>query len=181
MTTKQDVLACYEETGTMLGVSQKLGISPDTVRRVLISNGIFPSKRVKEMTRLRMMGLTDDEIATYLRVKIKTVKKYTPYSRGSYVLGERTLNAERIAQCRERKGMIRRKNRMSRTAPRDMGNASPIATARIAAGLTQVQLAEMIGCNVNAITRWENGQFAPKGQNLLKLAAALKCDPQKLL
>lgn len=70
---------------------------------------------------------------------------------------------------------------MSRTAPRDMGNASPIATARIAAGLTQVQLAEMIGCNSSEITRWENGQFAPKGHNLLKLASALKCDPQKLL
>ena len=70
---------------------------------------------------------------------------------------------------------------MPRTNPRDRGNTSPIATARIAAGLTQVQLAEMIGCSVIAITRWENGQFAPKGQNLLKLAAALKCEPQKLL
>lgn len=78
MTTKQDVLACYEETGTMIGVSQKLGISPQTVRRVLISNGIFPSKRVKEMTRLRMMGLTDDDIAKYLRVQKKTVKNIRP-------------------------------------------------------------------------------------------------------
>ena len=70
---------------------------------------------------------------------------------------------------------------MTRTNPRERGNTSHIATARISAGLTQVQLAELIGCNVNAITRWENGQFAPKGQNLLKLAAVLKCDPQKLL
>ena len=70
---------------------------------------------------------------------------------------------------------------MTRTNPRDRGNTSPIATARLAAGLTQAQLAEAVGCSEHAINRWENGQFAPKGQNLLKLAAALKCDPQKLL
>ena len=52
---------------------------------------------------------------------------------------------------------------------------------RLAAGLTQAQLAEAVGCSEHAINRWENGQFAPKGQNLLKLADALKCDPLKLL
>lgn len=70
---------------------------------------------------------------------------------------------------------------MTRTNPRDRGNTSPIATARLAAGLTQARLAEAVGCSEHAINRWENGQFAPKGQNLLKLADALKCDPQKLL
>ena len=70
---------------------------------------------------------------------------------------------------------------MTRTNPRDRGNTSPIATARLAAGLTQAQLAEAVGCSEHAINRWENGQSAPKGQNLLKPADAPICDAQKLL
>lgn len=70
---------------------------------------------------------------------------------------------------------------MSRTAPRNMGNTSPIATARLAAGLTQAQLAEAVGCSEQTINRWEHGLFIPRGANLLKLAETLKCDPRDLL
>lgn len=70
---------------------------------------------------------------------------------------------------------------MTRTNPRDRGNTSPIATARLAAGLTQAQLAEAIGCSEHAINRWERALFKPSGKNLLKLAEALKCDPKELL
>ena len=70
---------------------------------------------------------------------------------------------------------------MTRTNPRDRGNTSPIATARIAAGLTQAQLAEAVGCSEHAINRWERGLFRPSGANLLKLAETLKCEPRDLL
>lgn len=70
---------------------------------------------------------------------------------------------------------------MTRNNPRDRGNTSPIATARLAAGLTQAQLAEAVGCSEHAITRWECDLFKPNGKNLLKLAEALKCDPKELL
>ena len=70
---------------------------------------------------------------------------------------------------------------MARANPRNMGNTSPIATARLAAGLTQARLAEAVGCSEHAINRWERDLFQPSGKNLLKLAEALGRDPKELL
>ena len=49
------------------------------------------------------------------------------------------------------------------------------------AGLTQEQLAEMVGVNHNAIYRWENGIDIPKTQNIKALAKALGVSEQDLL
>ena len=70
---------------------------------------------------------------------------------------------------------------MPRTSPRDMGNASPIATARIAAGLTQAQLAASVGCAQKDISRWENGSRNPKTDSLQKIAKVLGCTMEDLL
>lgn len=45
----------------------------------------------------------------------------------------------------------------ARTTPRDRGNTSPLTAARMAAGLTQAQLADKIGCHQKDISRWERG------------------------
>lgn len=70
---------------------------------------------------------------------------------------------------------------MSRTTPRDRGNPSALTAARLAAGLTQVQLAEAIGCNDRCLYRWEHGKAQPRPETLFKLAKILNCDPEKLL
>lgn len=70
---------------------------------------------------------------------------------------------------------------MPRTAPRDRGNPSPITSARLAAGLTQAQLAKAVGRSEHSIIRWENGLTHPTTSSLLKLAQVLGCDPQELL
>lgn len=67
-----------------------------------------------------------------------------------------------------------------RTAPRRT-NDSPIARLRIERGLTQAQLAEQIGVHKNRICDWEKGKFMPRGENLMKLAAALDCSMDVLI
>ena len=48
-------------------------------------------------------------------------------------------------------------------------------------GLTQQQLADMVGRSSVSVFKWESGQNEPKGQNLLALANALKCSATWLL
>lgn len=50
-----------------------------------------------------------------------------------------------------------------------------LRTARLAAGLTQTQLAEKAGCHQKDVSRWESGNLEPKATTLKKLAQALGC------
>ena len=52
---------------------------------------------------------------------------------------------------------------------------------RRAAGLTQQQLADLIGVKRTALTNWEIGTNAPPSKYLLALADALHCTVEDLL
>lgn len=52
--------------------------------------------------------------------------------------------------------------------------ATKIRTARLAAGLTQAQLAEAVGTSQGRIGDYENGRHEPRVATLEKLAAVLK-------
>ena len=67
-----------------------------------------------------------------------------------------------------------------RTSPRRTNN-SPIARLRIKRGLTQAQLAELVGVHKNIVYGWEAGNFNPRGENLLKIADALDCEAKELI
>ena len=56
-----------------------------------------------------------------------------------------------------------------------------LKAARQAAGLTQGQLAEKVGCQQRDISRWENGHREPVASTLKKLALALGCSMDDLV
>lgn len=70
-----------------------------------------------------------------------------------------------------------------RTDPRENHNTShsPIAQRRIALGMTQKQLAEVIGTTQAMIARWEAAKHAPNGTTLMKLSNALNCTIDELM
>ncbi len=70
---------------------------------------------------------------------------------------------------------------MPRTDPRPRGVSSPIAAARLAAGLTQAQLAAKIGCKQVDISRCEHGVCALKAEMLFKIANALGFSMESLM
>lgn len=55
-----------------------------------------------------------------------------------------------------------------------------LKAARKAAGLTQVELAEKVGCKQKDISRWENGR-PTTAETLKKLAQALGCSMDDLV
>lgn len=67
-----------------------------------------------------------------------------------------------------------------RKGPRNRGRDSRIAALRLAAGLTQQQLADIVGVKRLCVARWESGASVPNGKNLLSLADALGCEPSEL-
>ena len=69
---------------------------------------------------------------------------------------------------------------MPRTAPRKT-NDSPLAQLRMERGLTQAQLAELIDCNPQDVSRWEKGVRNPGARSLVKLAAALNVPLESLM
>lgn len=52
---------------------------------------------------MRQKGKTDDEICEILKIKKRTLDRYTPYKKGVYLSEEPTENALRIRKYRERK------------------------------------------------------------------------------
>lgn len=48
---------------------------------------------------------------------------------------------------------------------------------RKARSLTQSQVAEAIGCEVATLSRYERGEFAPDGEQLMKLATLFQISP----
>ena len=69
---------------------------------------------------------------------------------------------------------------MPRTAPRRT-NDSPIARIRLERGLTQAQLAAMVGCYPKDVCRWETGERSPGAKSLAKLAQALGVPMEQLI
>ena len=68
-----------------------------------------------------------------------------------------------------------------RRGPRVRDNESPITAARMAAGMTQAQLAQAIGVKPQQIGNWERGLRNPKLDALQKMADALGCDLSDLM
>lgn len=56
-----------------------------------------------------------------------------------------------------------------------------LKAARLAAGLTQGQLAELVGVQQRDISRWENGHREPGVLIVKKMAQALGCSMDKLV
>ena len=101
--TQQQNLESYEITKNMSDTARILDVSPQTVKRILISNGIFPSKHAQQIANLNDLGMNVSDIAKFLKISEDTVRSHLPYTKGGYVTGPKSENAKKIAQCRANK------------------------------------------------------------------------------
>ena len=108
--TQQQVLESYEITKNISETARNLNLSKQTVKRVLITNGIYPSKRAQQISNLNGLGMTVSDIAEFLKISEDTVRSNLPYTKGGYVTGPKSENAKKIAQCRANKKAKRQKS-----------------------------------------------------------------------
>ena len=75
-----------------------LDVSPLTAKHVLISNGIYPSKRAQQIANLNDLGLNVSDIAEFLKISKDTVRSNLPYTKGGYATGQKSKNAVLVAK-----------------------------------------------------------------------------------
>lgn len=97
---QQQILESYEITKNMSETVCILDVSPKTVKRILISNGIYPSKRAQQIANLNDLGLNVSDIAEFLKISEDTVRSNLPYTKGGYATSQKSKNAVRVARCR---------------------------------------------------------------------------------
>ena len=74
----------YETTRSIAQIAKKLHTNQVRVQRVLITEGLWTSKRTEQIAELRSQGLTIEQIAEKLGKDAKTIQTFLPYSRGQY-------------------------------------------------------------------------------------------------
>lgn len=103
METVEKVLETYALYKSVRVAAQKTGISRQTVKRILISNGVCPSDRAAEAAKLAAEGMSVAQIADHMGISKKGVLANLPYIRGGYATCTPSANAKRIRSWRKRK------------------------------------------------------------------------------
>ena len=97
----QQIIEEYENDQSIASIAKKLHTTQVRVQRVLITEGLWTSRRTKQVADLRNLGLTVPEISEELGIDEKTVQTYLPYSRGQYGT-KATDDSERSREYRDR-------------------------------------------------------------------------------
>lgn len=96
------IINTYNTLESLNATAKACGVSVKTALKVLCSAGVYPSEQAERVNRLTET-LNVDEIANKLNITPKTVRAYLPYTKGTYLTEDKTVNAQRIAACRKRK------------------------------------------------------------------------------
>ena len=100
----KEILEAYSESRSVKETARRMGLSYQTIRRIIVDEGDIPDGRATDVDRMmNEFGMTAQEIAAALHISQKAVRTYLPYSKGRYALTTPSENAIRIRVCRERK------------------------------------------------------------------------------
>ena len=86
---QERIVTTYNSCGSIRTTAGLMHVSPQTVRRVLITFGAYSSPEVVAVAAYRDAGLSPEKIAAKLHITRKTVISSSPYTRGSYATGHK--------------------------------------------------------------------------------------------
>ena len=101
--SEQLVLSSYNRRKSIKANARELGASGGVVRKHLIGAGVVETAMTRRIAELRAAGMPLGDIAELLGVSSSSVSVNTPYQKGCYLTANKTYNAIKIRQCRERK------------------------------------------------------------------------------
>lgn len=102
----EEIISLFQQEHSIKQVAYKLKISESVIRRTLITNNIYPTNKSTMIHQMLLSGISVETIANRFHISTKTVKNYTPYTKGSYVLNsEPSKNAIRIRKHRMNKAL----------------------------------------------------------------------------
>ena len=83
-------------------IAGRLGISPQKVKRILITAGMYSTPRTEKIAAMQETGMTVEEIAEELGISEAAVQSNLPYIKGQYGAEYPTVNALRIRKSRSK-------------------------------------------------------------------------------
>ena len=86
----EQIISERKDGKSIAEIAKKLRTTQVRVQRVLITEGLWTSKRTRQIAEMRMQGMSIPEIAELLGKDEKTIQTFLPYSRGLYGRGETT-------------------------------------------------------------------------------------------
>ena len=97
-----NIILDYLDTDSIEKTARNLSVSQVKVRKVLITEGIWSSRKSVEIKHYLDQGKTTEEIAAILHTTEKAVQQYLPYSRGLYNSDNKSADAIKSAEYRRR-------------------------------------------------------------------------------
>lgn len=86
----------YQTTKSFSEIAKKLNTNKVVVQRILITEGLWSSRRTKQVAELKDQGLSVKEIAAQLEIDERTILTYLPYRYGKY--GQTDLTGRILTQ-----------------------------------------------------------------------------------
>ena len=114
--SEQDIIDSYAATRSLRKTSSGCGVSIQVVRRILVTAGIYASDLTEEINLMYNSGKTIAEIARSFGIREKSVLNHLPYSRKSYCIGDKTVNAQRIADWRQNAHSVKSAQQQEKTS-----------------------------------------------------------------
>ena len=129
--------------------------------------------RVEEAVRSEIMRLMRKELRS---VVLPLGKEVRQLKRGMGQLNKSVARLERVvaAQVREAEARKALLEVPEEEAKRARLSANLIRALRTRLGITQGQLAVLVGVSAGAVTQWEQGMISPRGQHRATLVALRK-------
>lgn len=100
-----DIINMYNAAGTIKAVSRLADLSEQTIRKVLATQGEYPSELCAELNAMYKNGVPVEKIAKRTGKSRKAVMSHLPYVRGRYCLFQ-SKNAVKIMTWRRTKKKI---------------------------------------------------------------------------
>ena len=98
----EKVIELYLQGYSVKEIAARYGISSVKTGRILITEGLWKTRRSEEIRELLELGKTKEEIADILSITIKAVEAYMPYQKGVYGSEQPSTDAVRSKQYRTR-------------------------------------------------------------------------------
>ncbi len=92
----QSIIKEYETTKSFSKIAKKLDTNKVVVQRILITEGLWSSRRTKQVAELKDKGFSVKEIAAQLGIDERTILTYLPYRYGKY--GQTGLTGRILSQ-----------------------------------------------------------------------------------
>ena len=100
--TQKQILDEYRLRKTIKSTAKSLQISECVVKKTLITAGLYTTPLTTRIKELRATGMPQQDIAALLNKSHATICANTPYEKTSYLATNKTLNAIKIKQTREK-------------------------------------------------------------------------------